>query len=46
MEAGDLVWIYLVLIRECDLFHGENHFEMHTLDPEICLFENTCSVQG
>ena len=31
--------------RECDIFHGENHFEMHTLDHEICLFENACFIQ-
>ena len=37
---------YLILERECDLFYGENHCKMHALGPEICLFENTCSVQG
>ena len=46
MRFGDLVLKYLILRRECDLFHSENHFEMHTLDPEMCLFENTSFVQG
>ena len=34
------------LRRECELFHGENHFEMHALDPEIWLFENTSFLYG
>ena len=42
---GDLVQKQHVLIRECDLFPCENHFEMHLLALEICLFENTCFVQ-
>ena len=32
--------------KKCDLFHGENHFEIHILDPELCLFEYTCFVHG
>ena len=28
---GDLVQKYLILRREGDLFHGENHFEMHII---------------
>ena len=46
MGFGDLVQKNLISRRECDIFHGENFFEMHILDPEICLFENTYFVQG
>ena len=46
MGFGGLVRKHKILRRKCDLFHGETHFEMHTLDPEIRLFENTCFVQG
>ena len=46
MGFGDIVRKYLILRRGCDLFYCENCFEMHELDPEICLFENTCFVQG
>ena len=34
--------IFPILIETGD----ENHFEMHMLDLEIYLFENTCFVQG
>ena len=44
VEFGDLVRKYLSLRTECDLFHGENHIEMHALDPEICLCESTCFI--
>ena len=43
----NIEYIYIrSLRRECDFFHGENHFRMHALDPEIWLFENTCFVHG
>ena len=43
---GDLERKMLILREDCDLFHGENQFEMNVLDPEICIFENTCFIQG
>ena len=46
MEFGDLVRKYLISRGDCDPFHGQNHFEIHILDPEICLFENTCSLNS